>query len=237
MKKFIVLISTIATLVGCGDETSCGVDDDCFQGEICTDGSCVEGMREDTPDNVTRNNENSTNNTSNNANGLDQDECLVSIGNRCEDDEFEPNDEWNREAMATDQEAWCDAGELVTPEQSWSGTLCAGDGADHFRMQIDNRPPGACLSPSFTIRITVEFEQACDPGNVRVVPYTFFDKPSLEDICEERETVRCEVSDEGKTHVIDWIMQSEQLVDPRLMISTDRDDVQLDYDVSMEVIQ
>lgn len=236
MKAFVWLVCVTLGLVGCGDDTSCSVDGDCFQGEICTAGSCAEGTRANNAsnrNNIDTNNTNNGNNVNNGGGG----ECVVGFGSTCEDDEFEDNDLWNREVMPTDQEAWCEADELVTPEQSWSGTLCAGDGADHFRMQIDNRSPNACLNDRFTIRITVEFEQTCDPENLRVVPYNFFINPTLNSICGERETVRCQISNEGRTYQIDWVMDSQQLPDPRLMISTDRDDVQLDYTVTMEIIQ
>ncbi len=244
MKILFVMAFAALSIAGCSDDTSCSIDDDCFRGEICQSGSCVEGSR---ANNITTNNDNNAgNNASNNVaeNNSDHDNnvaggtCVIDpIGNTCDDDEYEENDLWQQESMATDQEAWCQDGELATPVQTFSGTLCPGDGADHFRMQIDNRSADACLADQFTISITVELEQTCDPANLKIVPYNFFDNPTLNSICGERETVRCEISNEGRTYQIDWVLQSQQFVDPRLMISTDRDDIEIDYTVTMEIIQ
>ncbi len=264
--KFIasLMIAMVVAAAGCSDDTTCGSDSDCFSGEFCSDGECVVGdpPREDSGANNTNNasdaggevdvvdmaaedagnvtdsgtsTNNNTNNVTNNTTGT---ACVIDpFGNTCEEDEFEENDDKDNPNMATDPSAWCDMGDLARPVQSFSGTLCPGDDGDFFRMQIDNRSPDECLSDRFTIRMTVALDRSCPTDALDIRPHTFFSNPDTENLCTADENLRCAIEDEGQTYVFEWSREAEQLVDPRLMVRALRGDIQLDYTVTVEIIQ
>ena len=242
---------------GCGNDRACAIDDDCFSGEYCSDEQCVVGTRPNASPNAVADagGQDVTSSDTPSSGDGDADDissadmpnsgdsgviCLVDpFGNTCADDEFEENDLYTQQLpIPIGQDSWCQDGVLVASSQSFEGRLCPGDRADLFRIQIDNRTPHQCLSDQFTIRTTVELAEPCDASDViRIFPYLSFDNPNLNGPCGQNEDLRCMVSDDQRTHTFDWVRQTEQLVDQRLIIEPRQDDVQVDYTVTVEIIQ
>lgn len=168
--------------------------------------------------------------------------CVIDrFGNTCTDDDYEPNGGTtpgggpDQYALPFESDTWCDADGVLTSSRTFDATLCAGDDADAFRFMIQNNSPACITSEFVTVRYTVEFDTPCDPELVVIEPYTFGRDPGRNDLCEDDEDVRC-AWDDGK-FVIDWVVNVDQYIDVRLLVAPVRDDVQLDYHVTIDIIQ
>lgn len=237
----------LGALSGCGNSRACVLDEECFAGEYCGDGECQPGPKpvvigdaDGGTDASAADVNGAQDMGSNNRTDTGAETCQVDLfGNSCNDDEFEENDLYTQTLpLPLAQDSWCDAGTLVTASQSFSGTLCPGDQADLFRFLIDNRSPNACLAQTYTMRITVELDVPCDSTDlVRIFPYLGFENPISNSPCGQDEDLRCTVSADQKTYTFERIWQAEQLPDQRLNIEPRQDDVQVNYMVTVEVIQ
>ena len=244
-------MAVLVLAAGCGDSKSCAASADCFRGEACIDGTCEIP---DSPDSHSPNNRGNRDagepGDADNADGStlpgdatsinnDDPACIIQpLGNRCDDDRYEPNENINTfQPLLWDNQSWCDGTELVPTQTSEALTLCAGDERDGFRLMIDNRMPDECLAGQFTWRIEVRIHTPCVAEVLNIEPY--YSSPFSENRCDEDESFQCAWSDDGQTFTIEFVRQPDQLMDINLHVAAadGRNDVQIDYDVVMTLIQ
>lgn len=255
-----MIFALVGLGAGCGTSDVCSDDSDCFSGEACVEGTCtVAGENGATNSNPNADGGNSGNagNSGNTGNGSTPNATTVnSVPNgatnampnnnsgsscfvdpftaTCDDDDYEENDEIGDEVIPLDQSSWC-AGETLRTDASFSGKFCAGDGLDLYRLLIDNRGP-VCITEDFTIKIEVVIEQSCNSSLIDVIPYTFFDNPNRVNLCADSDDVRCTSFEEGRRRVIEWRRPVEQMPDVNLLVGSDEDNVQFDYQVNITLI-
>ncbi len=247
----------------CSGDRACSIDGDCFQGESCESGFC-EVPSNSTPNNVatnqtpnnatnsSTNGQTTVNNAVNNTTGPTNNAttpvnntapaCLVDLfANQCDEDEWEENDGYDPGSSAWDKtpwvsNSWCDGDALSEPKRTLSGTLCAGDRGDAFRLVVANNGPMCIMGDFVTFRILVEIKTPCDSALIRVEPYTFGRDPIRNDLCADDEKVRCTVTNGGLTHLIEWVWDWEQIFDPRVQIMSEAQNLQIDYDLTFEIV-
>jgi hypothetical protein len=244
------MLVAFALCGGCStSSTRCSDDSDCFQGEVCVDETCEPKTPSENVDtNSSPNGE--TNNSSNNSspntvtgNNFAGAACVVDlVGNQCVEDDYEPNPGYEpgrggyQDTTVWESGSWCSDSDLSMPTRSFSGILCPGDQVDAFRFVVSNSGP-ACIESEFTtFRITVELQTDCPEELLEVQPYTFGADPVRNDLCSDDEDVVCSSEDDGMTRIVEWVWPRGQSYDPRVQIVALRDDVQIDYDVTVEVL-
>lgn len=249
----------VLALLGCNNDRACAASEDCFRGEICISGTCeVDGgttSNTSGSNNSTRNNSSTTNTPNNSTNAgttngtnsnpnntTSSSACLVDlIGNSCDEDEYEENDGYdpgtaNWDTTPWESNSWCVGTEIPEPSRKLSGTLCAGDRGDAYRFVVANNGPVCITSDFTTFRMLVEIKTACDPSLIRVEPYTFGRDPIRNDLCADDDNVRCTVTNNGLTHEIEWVWPAQQIYDPRVQIMSEAQNLQVDYDITFEVM-
>ena len=179
----LILVSLNAALSGCSAAADCSADNQCFQGEICSDGACTVGVRVNTGTNGDSGNNNpsvdSGNNTSGPDLGLDAEAnngtsdmgddtsstpdasdqlCVVDrITSECAADEYEPNNTWIDGERISAMMAGCPTTTTFTPlDLTLNATQCARDEEDWY--YIDFFP---CVNNDIELIWTVEFAEQC----------------------------------------------------------------------------
>lgn len=168
--------------------------------------------------------------------------CLIDpFGNQCTADEWEPNAGYNpgtgsdQHSLPWESDSWCDAGgNLVMPTRTLDATFCAADGADAYRFVVANAGPVCITGQTVTFVMRVELLTDCYTDLIVIEPYTIGLDPVRNDLCADDPNVRCGWQD--GTFTVEWLWEVDQYMDPRLQISTTRDDVQFDYRVTVEII-
>lgn len=236
----------------CQSDRSCASVSDCFQGEACVDGLCVEATNSSAPDADNSSGPDQTADGGHNGetpdaaaprDGAPPDAnqtaaaCVIDpFGHTCDDDPHEPN-EGNAgfAPLLFDNQSWCDGTTLNPTQTSEPLRLCAGDTADVFRLMIDNRVPTNCLTQQFTWRVEVRFDAPCEHLDVK--PY--YSNSFTEDRCNDDDNFRCSWSADGLVFRIDELRQPEQIMDLNLKIAPRdaRNDIETGYDVTMTIIQ
>lgn len=245
------VLTLVALASGCsGDGVSCSVDADCFQGETCEQGLCETGSSSNADPNSSSGGTNASGAT--NANGATNSStadqfagaaCVVeTIANQCDEDEHEPNDGLEQstgrfeDIVVWESDSWCTADGLQMPTRTFSAALCPGDGADAFRFVLANNGP-ACIESDFTtFRITFDFDTACPEQLLEVQPYYSGLGSTRDDLCADDDAVICRTENDGQTRIIEWRWELTQIFDPHVQVVPARDDLEVDYEVTVEVL-
>jgi|SRR5690554_695359 len=245
-----LLIVAGLALPGCADEDAraCAVQDDCFVGEACVDGLCVEGgdtsnddeddgKREDTSttpgEDVDSPDADSEDSEDADAQTDAGESCLVDrFEATCEPDEFEPNEQWASVSSLVPGDSWCDADDESAAPKTFSARLCGQD-TDIHEFMVLRQSSNQCLGGGNT-KITVTIDLAdvpCDRELFRIYPFW----NSGQDACESDDRIRCTWSNNDRRFEIVWAFDENSYQTIDFAVESTHPDLMLDYDFSVKV--
>lgn len=249
-----LLIAAGLALAGCSDEDAraCALQGDCFVGEACVDGFCVQDPHPagDTSSDGegTSSKDTSSKDTSSTPgedvdstggdfedaeNPADAESCLVDrFESSCEPDEYEPNESWGGVRALAPSDSWCEAGDALPVIRSFSARLCGQD-TDIHTLTVLRATSNQCFGDQrLRIAVTVELEDiACDHELFKIFPFW----NTGQDICESDTRVRCDWSEDGRSFEMIWAFDTTEYQTINFAVETREPEFKLDYDLKVKI--
>ncbi len=180
-------------LTACSDSAACESDSDCFGGETCRGGQCLVVVGSDAGNNNTSTNNDTDGGTGNNSgtdtggsnNNTGEPECVADpFEDSCEDDQYEPNEEWIESAHVFDANTPFGCFSEFRPiDETITATLCPLETADYYDFSYNT-----CKDHAYYIDFEFRPTNQCTQA---LVNFEFKNHP-----CDEENT-SCEQLENG----------------------------------------
>ena len=197
----LLITALLALLAACdgGVQQSCEAIGDCYRGEACLEGTCVQAGG---------------------GGGEDVVGCPAALFPDCADDPLEPNDVrngGNGMTVPSQGHEYCVDGSFQPLQWSAKARLCPDD-LDTFRVLVDDR--SSCRLEPPTVTVTFRLDEAADCEAEQVIVRPFVNGRQWDvDTCEQTDWITCEQEDDGRTRRITWsFAELQQLYDAFFLV-------------------